>query len=135
MNSFHPEFLGSSRPIPPPFDITAASNEIKQIDTELKRIHTISISLKKRKMDIEQKIQKYLTENNHKGVMINDVTIVQQEKTKIKPLTKKEKEFKVKDLLKHHGISDSLFNEINNVTKGGTVTTQNKLIINYDNKK
>ena len=135
MNSFHPEFLGSSRPIPPPFDITAATHEIKQIDTELKRIYTISHSLKKRKMDIEQKIQKYLTENNHKGVLINDVTIVQEEKTKLKPLTKKEKEIKIKELLKHHGLSDSFLNEINNVTKGGTVTTQNKLIINYDNKK
>lgn len=135
MNSFQPNFLGPSNPIPPPFDITAASHEIKQIDTELKRIHTISLSLKKRKMDIEQKIQKYLNEHNHKGVLINDVTIVQEEKTKVKPLTKKEKECKMKELLKQHGISDSLLNEINNVTKGGTVTTQNKLVINYDNKK
>ena len=79
-----------------PFDITAATNELKNIEAELKRIQHISKQLKDRKKTIEDKIQEYLTSHNHKGVMVNDVTIVSEAKTKTPALPKKEKQDKNK---------------------------------------
>jgi hypothetical protein len=110
------------------FDITAGCMELKKMEVEQKRLQGILRDLKKKKTDLENRIQKYLSDNQHKGVMINDMTVLSECKIRTKPLPKKEKEERITNLLKQHNISPELAQEFNKVTKG-TPIEKNKLII------
>jgi hypothetical protein len=112
------------------FDITSGCMELKKMEVEQKRLQGLLRDLKKKKTDLEVKIQKYLAENQHKGVMINDVTILNECKTRTKPLPKKEKEERLTNLLKQHNINPELVQEFNKVTKG-TPVEKNSITINY----
>lgn len=118
---------------PQPFDIAAATQEMKNIDTELLRLRTFSVKLKQRKTEIEKKIQTYLSENNHKGVVIDDVTILAESQKKNKKLSKKEQDEKMLIVLRQHGLSDTVLSELQKATQG-TPVIENKLTINYNKK-
>jgi hypothetical protein len=110
---------------PHPFDIAAASQELKSIDAELKRLRTFSGELKKRKSLIEEKIQTYLTENNHKGVMINDVTIMSETKEKKTQLPKDIKDEKMKQILSQYvNLPEKVLYELKQITQGPTMSKQ-----------
>ena len=118
-----------------PFDITAASQEIKNIDTELARLRGLSNNLKKKKKEIEDKMGQFLTKHNQKGVIINDITIMNETQTKNKTVPKKEKEAKMKELFSHYvDLPEKLMYELGQVTKGQQVV-QNKIKINYEKSK
>ena len=104
------------------FDITAGCLELKKIETEQKRLQAIQRDLKKKKLDLEVKIQKYLDDNKHQGVVLNDMTVLNEQRKKTKPLSKIEKETKITNLLKEHKIdaTDEFINKLNNATKGNT---------------
>ena len=110
---------------PHPFDIAAASQELKSIDAELKRLRTFSGELKKRKSLIEEKIQTYLTEHNHKGVMINDVTIMSETKEKKTQLPKDIKDEKMKQILSQYvNLPEKVLYELKQITQGPTMSKQ-----------
>lgn len=110
---------------PHPFDIAAASQELKNIDAELKRLRTFSGELKKRKSLIEEKIQTYLTEHNHKGVMINDVTIMSETKEKKTQLPKDIKDEKMKQILSQYvNLPEKVLYELKQITQGPTMSKQ-----------
>ena len=110
---------------PHPFDIAAASQELKNIDAELKRLRTFAGELKKRKSLIEEKIQTYLTEHNHKGVMINDVTIISETKEKKTQLPKDIKDEKMKQILSQYvNLPEKVLYELKQITQGPTMSKQ-----------
>ena len=129
MNPFPSDTLGVSKPIQP-FDINSATQEIKNIDAELLRVQTFQVNLKRRKEKIEKDIKNYLSVNNHKGVVINDMTIVTAKKTKNKKPSKKEQEQKMLSVLQQHGLSASVLKEIQQATQG-EVIIEDKLTITY----
>ena len=110
---------------PQPFDIGAATQELKNIDAELKRLRTFAGELKKRKVILEDKMSTYLNENGHKGVMINDVTVMTETKEKKTCLPKKEKDEKIKNLLSQYvTVPEKLFYELKQITQGPTTNKQ-----------
>jgi nitrate/nitrite-specific signal transduction histidine kinase len=118
-----------------PFDITIATNELKNINKELVRLRTITSTLKKKKQEIETGIQKYLDINQHKGVMLQDVTILLEKKEKKIPIPKKEKINKIKEVLGQYvNVPDQVMQEIDKASTGKTVI-KNKIVINYENIK
>lgn len=121
-----------------PFDITAACTELRKMEAEQKRINDILKDLKKKKVVLEEKIQKYLIENNHQGVMIHGMTVMAETKTRTKPLNKKEKEERVSNWLKSHDVtindSGRMMEELSKVTKGNAMT-KTSITINYPNSK
>lgn len=110
---------------PQPFDIVASSQELKNIDAELKRLRTFIGELKKRKTLIEEKIQAYLKENNHKGVMINDVTIISETKEKKTQLPKDIKDEKMKQILSQYvNLPEKVLYELKQSTEGARTSKQ-----------
>jgi hypothetical protein len=119
---------------PHPFDIAAASQELKNIDAELKRLRTFAGELKKRKTLIEEKIQKYLTEHNHKGVMINDVTIISEMTEKKTKLPKVEQDEKMKQILSQYvNLPEKVLYELKQITQG-PITSKPKITLHTDKK-
>ena len=120
---------------PHPFDIAAASQELKNIDAELKRLRTFAGELKKRKTLIEEKIQTYLTEHNHKGVMINDVTIISEMTEKKTKLPKGEQDEKMKQILSQYvNLPEKVLYELKQITQG-PITSKPKLTLHTDKKE
>ena len=118
-----------------PFDIVASSQELKNIDVEIKRLRDVSNVLKKRKTEIEQKIQKYLTETRNKGVVIHDMTILSEAKSTTKAIPKKEKEERIRSLLKNYTtLPEQLLQEIQEATKG-TQVMKHKITIQQETKR
>jgi hypothetical protein len=109
-----------------PFDINAASLELKSIQSEIDRINKIANELKKRKKMVMDKIQVYLNKNAHQGVLINDMSIMSVTKTKTKALPKKEKEEQIKKVLSQVAgdQTNKIINDLNMATKGKPVVQQ-----------
>jgi uncharacterized protein YydD (DUF2326 family) len=118
------------------FDISIGCTELKKIEVEIKRVQSVVKDLKTKKAELEAKIQKYLTEHQHQGVMINDITVVNEAKKRTKPLAKKEKEERIANLLKQHNIEapEKIMTELTQVTKG-TPLIKNQITINYPKPK
>lgn len=117
------------------FDISMVTSELKAIDTELARLRTVSNGLKKRKKEVEDTIQKYLDETKHKGVMINNMTILSEQKVKNKAIPKKEKEDKLRLLLGQYvSTPEQVLLKLQEASKG-TPTVVQKLSINYEHQK
>lgn len=110
------------------FDITAGCLELKKIEIEQKRLQGLQRDLKKKKTDIELKIQKYLDDHKHHGVVLNDMVVLNEQRKKTKPLSKVEKDSRITNLLKEHKIDapEQIIRELNQVTKG--ITTETKKI-------
>ncbi len=109
-----------------PFDINAASLELKSIQSEIDRVNKIVNELKKKKKAIMDKIQVYLNKNAHQGVLINDMSIMSVTKTKTKALPKKEKEEQIKKVLSQVAgdQTNKIINDLNIATKGKPVVQQ-----------
>jgi hypothetical protein len=108
-----------------PFDIAASTQELKNIDAELKRLRTFSNELRKRKSHIETKIQTYLQEHNHKGVVLGSVTVISETKNTKTNLPKDIKEQKMKDVLSQYtNIPDKVLYELQQISQGPTKSKQ-----------
>jgi hypothetical protein len=116
-----------------PFDINAASLELKNIQTEIDRVQKILRDLKTRKTNVLDKIQLYLNQNEHQGVIINNMEILSVTTVKTKPLTKKEKEAHLKNVLKQYTETpetiNSIMNELTDTKKIAKQTQQQKIVI------
>ena len=112
------------------FDINAATMELKSIQNEMDRVNKIARDLKKKKTEITDKIQLFLAKNAHQGVLINDMSIMNVSKTKIKALPKKEKEEQIKKVISQMAgdQTNKVLTDLSNATKGKTVIEQ-KLVI------
>jgi len=112
-----------------PFDINAATLEMKSLDAEIKRVHTTLKELKKRKEFISEKIKMYLNRGSHTGIIINDMTILSVTKPKTKALTKKEKEEKIKGVLRQYNLEpERVSNELSTAVKGKQTMVQQLVI-------
>jgi hypothetical protein len=98
----------------------ALIEELNEITKELKRLGNEMFKLRKRKDDIEKKIQLFLEETQKIGVKSNDISVVLEEKTK---LVRKKKNEKLQDcinILNHYNIGNAqkICTEFMNALKG-----------------
>lgn len=111
------------------FDINASTLEIKSLDIEIQRLQKSLKVLKTRKEVISEKIKMYLNKGSHTGVVINNMTILSVTKPKTKTLSKKEKDEKIKTVLRQYNVeADRVAQELNTATKGHQTMVQ-KLVI------
>ena len=98
--------------------------ELKDLTTEIKRRTRETAILRKRKDELEEKIEKTLVEQDKPGVKYKDVAVI-LDKNKIKRLPKKkaQKEEDAITVLKHYGIdnAEKIFNEVMETMKGEEV--------------
>ena len=79
-------------------------NELKEINTEIKRLKGVTTDLKKRSMQIEKNIISYLNEKNIPGVKDKDTAIIIENKKKRINVSKKNAEQESIKILESHGI-------------------------------
>ena len=104
-------------------------DETKEIDKEIKRINEHLKSLKKRKKDIENKIQTYLINRNINGMRCGNSVVKINQTNQRKRKMNKEKENDIKTTLNEAGIYNNvLINKIISQTKG-EIRQQTKLKI------
>ncbi len=98
--------------------------ELKELSTEIKRRTRETAVLRKRKEELEEKIEKILVEKDQPGVKYKDVAVI-LDKNKIKRMPKKkaQKEEDGINVLKHYGIdnAEKIFNEVLETMKGEEV--------------
>ena len=112
-----------------PFDINAATLEMKSLDSEIKRIQITLKELRKRKEFVSEKIKLYLNRNSHTGIIINDMTILSVTKQKTKTLTKKEKADKIRGVLIQYNLEpERVANELSTAVKGKQTMVQQLVI-------
>ena len=89
-------------------------NELKDINTEIKRLKGVTSDLKKRSMQIEKNIISYLNEKNIPGVKDKDTAIIIENKKKRISVSKKSAEQESIKILESHGIMNAknVLNEI-----------------------
>jgi len=100
--------------------------ELKEINTEIKRLKGVSSELKKRAMKLEKDIISYLNEKNIPGVKDKDTAIIIENKKKRIPGGKKNAEQESIKILESHGIlnAKNVLNEILEARKGNNIEMQ-----------
>ena len=98
--------------------------ELKDLTAEIKRRTRETSVLRKRKDELEEKIEKILLEKDQPGVKYKDVAVI-LDKGKYERLPKKkaQKEEDGINVLKHYGIdnAEKIFNEVIETMKGDEV--------------
>jgi hypothetical protein len=102
------------------FDITSATKQMKEIETEIRRLNGLLRNTRLAKSKIENDIRQYLEHSHHQGVIVNNVTILKEEKLVHRRLKKQEKE--------------DLIEKIKNVSKGDQIL-KSSISIQYDKLK
>lgn len=115
------------------FDITSATKQIKEIETEIKRLNGLLRNARLAKSKIENDIRQYLEHTRHQGVIVNNVTILKEEKLVHRRLKKQEKEDKLRSVLGDSATPD-LIEKIKNVSKGDQIL-KSSISIQYDKLK
>jgi hypothetical protein len=103
-----------------PFDISAATAALADIGAEIKRLKQSLAKAKEIEAKIKNDISTFMEVNKHQGIMINNTTILKQEKEVQQRLKKKEKEEKLKSALGEIATPE-LLDRIKNASKGATV--------------
>lgn len=114
------------------FDITGATKQLGEVEKEIKRLNACLRQTRDLKKKIESDIAKYLESNRQQGVIINDMTIMNEARIVRKPLKKVEKDNRLKEALGEHA-TPQMIEQIKNATKGNQVV-EKKLIVQYDHK-
>ena len=117
--------MSSSTPIP--FDIHCVKNEKQKLQAEIKRMQACIRDLKKKEDEIDRRIEEYFKEMNSQGVILGDVTIINEAIKRVKPVPKKIKEENINKLLRPL-VTDSVMNELAKLSKG-TDTIKHKIVI------
>ena len=81
----------------------------------------------KKEEEIDRKIEAYFKEKDSQGVILGDVTIMNEVVKRVKPVPKKIKEENINKLLRPL-VTDSVLNELAKLSKG-TDTLKNKIVI------
>jgi hypothetical protein len=116
------------------FDITIGISELNKIIAEEKRLQHLLKGVRAHKKTVEEKIETYLKNHNHNGVMLNNVIVEKKIIERAKPLSKLEKEKCIEKVLKDNNIggADQIISDINKQSTGIKITktkiaiTQNK---------
>ena len=111
-------------------------NELKDINSEIKRIKLLSSELKKRSHLIEKNIIAYLNEKNIPGVKDKDTAIIIENKKKRVNVSKKNAEIECIKILESNGIPNAknVLNEILNVRKGNNIEMQTVKVTQLKNR-
>ena len=101
-------------------------NELRSINTEIKRLTQETSSLRKRAKIVEQDIISFLDEKDQPGVKFQDTAIVLETKQKYTYKGKKDKEEDSLRVLEECGISNSkeVLEQLKRAGKGGEFETK-----------
>jgi hypothetical protein len=112
------------------FDLNSATKQIKEIELEIKRLNGLLRAARLHKSKLENDIKQYLDHSKHQGVILNNVTIMKEEKLVHKRLKKQEKEEKLKSVLGDSATPD-LIAKIQSASKGNQIL-KSSISIQYD---
>lgn len=115
------------------FDINSTTKQLKGIDAEIKRLSALLRNARLEKSRLENDIRLYLEHTRNQGVILNNVTIIKEDKLVHKRLKKQEKEDKLKTLLGDTATPD-LLEKLKNVSRGEQIT-KSSISIQYDKLK
>ena len=115
------------------FDISSATKQLREIELELKRLNAQAKHIRLLKSRIENDVRQYLEQSRHQGVIINNVTVLKEEKFIHKRLKKQEKDDKLKSILGDTATPE-LMERIKNVNKGEQFL-KTSISIQYDKLK
>ena len=101
-------------------------SELKEINTEIKRLKGVMSELKKRSTLLEKNIISYLNEKNIPVVKDKNTAIIIENKKKRINVSKKNAEQKSIEILESHGITNAknVLNQILDVRKGDNIEMQ-----------
>jgi pseudouridine-5'-phosphate glycosidase len=112
------------------FDLNSATKQLKEIELEIKRLNALLRTTRLHKSKIENDIKQYLDHSKHQGVILNNVTIMKEEKLVHTRLKKIEKEEKLKSVL-GDSATPELIAKIQNAAKGNQIM-KSSISIQYD---
>jgi hypothetical protein len=101
-------------------NIVSSVNELKSINTEIKRLTKETSVLRKRAKAIEENILDFLAQKDQPGVKFKDTAIVVETKPKWTYKGKKDKEEDSLRILEEYGVSNSrtVLDELRKASKG-----------------
>jgi hypothetical protein len=116
-------------------EIRSNMKELKDINTEIKRLNIILKGYRDRKKELEETIIEYLDRTGQPGIKYEDLIVLAGEKKARDRKKKEEKEFDVLTLLEERGIRDSrnLYNDILEAMKGEEKVVSSLKIKEYQN--
>jgi uncharacterized protein YktB (UPF0637 family) len=114
------------------FDIGSATKQLKEVEAEIKRLNTLLRNARLAKSKIENDMRLYLEHTKHQGVILNNVTILKEDKLVHRRLKKQEKDEKLKSVL-GDSATPELIERIRNAAKGEQVV-KSSISVQYDNK-
>jgi len=87
--------------------IAADVQELKELDTELKRLRKDVARIRSLKESCEQRILEYIETNDQPGVRFKDITIVAESRTTRRPTKKSERLERGQQFLQRYGVHNS----------------------------
>lgn len=116
-------------------EIRSNMKELKDINTEIKRLNIVLRGYRERKKELEENIIEYLDRTGQPGIKYEDLIVLAGEKKARDRKKKEEKELDVLTLLEERGIRDSrnLYNDILEAMKGEEKVVSSLKIKEYQN--
>jgi hypothetical protein len=116
-------------------EIRSNMKELKDINTEIKRLNIVLKGYRDRKKELEENIIEYLDRTGQPGIKYEDLIVLAGEKKARDRKKKEEKELDVLTLLEERGIRDSrnLYNDILEAMKGEEKVVSSLKIKEYQN--
>lgn len=116
-------------------EIRSNMKELKDINTEIKRLNILLKGHRDRKKELEENIIEYLDRTGQPGIKYEDLIVLAGEKKARDRKKKEEKELDVLTLLEERGIRDSrtLYNDIIEAMKGEEKVVSSLKIKEYQN--
>jgi hypothetical protein len=115
------------------FDISSATKQLREVELEIKRLNGLLRQTRLIKSNLENDIRLYLEHTKNQGVILNNMTVLKEEKMVHKRLKKQEKEDKLKSILGDTATPD-MIEKIKNASKGEQIAKA-KISIQYDKLK
>jgi hypothetical protein len=115
------------------FDISSASKQLREIEAEIRRLNTQLKTTRLLKSKIENEVRQYLENTKHQGVIVNNVTILKEDKLVHKRLKKQEKDDRLKTILGDTATPE-LIEKIKNANRGEQMV-KSSISIQYDKLK
>jgi hypothetical protein len=100
--------------------ITSSLNELKDINSELKRLRIQVRKLNIRREIVEKEIKDFLDSKDQPGIKYQGMAIIPEEKETYKAKGKKQKEEDIKTLFRNYGVDDEneAFRDLMKTMKG-----------------
>jgi hypothetical protein len=116
-------------------EIRSNMKELKDINTEIKRLNYLLKGYRERKKELEETIIEYLERTGQPGIKYEDLIVLAGEKKARDRKKKEEKEYDVLTLLEQNGVRNSrgLYNDILEAMKGEEKVVSSLKIKEYHN--